>query len=665
MRPDSVLSVRVALGDLCIAPDKFIEDQASTELSKEILRYYTSCERARANPFTQRLREAKTTIENMRLNLNSLKQPAMELFPKKSLETKFSSLKNEVNSADTTITILTTAVDCRALHAHYLRGARALCNVGLLGLTLMLLSAVLAGLLLTALVWVDSHTWIYIRKRKEYHQVNENDPYLPPPQASQAIAARTLQRSQGSSYPPDTPPPSYTSALMHNRTHASAPFPHEADSLLGRQWRSERTPNRLPSQMCAMQHVIVTEMGVTCDRRSTTEGRPICLISGATLSAASHPTTTNPLSQDLIMESKQTIDERKLRRETDRVCRRAACKEFPNFIGFKFDQQRQPAPEATQQRTANIQKFSSLGRRPLPQTPDEKARKQPAVPKVPATISQTVETPLNPANFRSLQRGAWQDNTTTTFQPGVQFRSLQRGATAQPNHSQFRSAKIQDQAHSEAVYANSESERSESPIDQGFFGFVWSFLSCERRGPNEDGTFLVSITGQIEYVDILAPSGTSWHCKYEFVTGADWKIIGGLEAGLSQTSNVVVNGDKVVLNFPLEINFKSTNIYGWPQIVLSVYKGMQLEGYGRVHMPLRPGVHKLDVSLAKPVGSSLLGYVGSFFGYQPELLQPKMLATTAGNHLIQTVSYGEVRISANVVMQGIRNLGYDLGRGKD
>ncbi|KAJ3646657.1 hypothetical protein Zmor_024233 [Zophobas morio] len=180
-----------------------------------------------------------------------------------------------------------------------------------------------------------------------------------------------------------------------------------------------------------------------------------------------------------------------------------------------------------------------------------------------------------------------------------------------------------------------------------------------------DGTFLVSVTGQIEYVDILAPAGSAWHCKYEFVTGPDWKIIGGLEAGLSQISNVVVNGDRVVLNFPLEINFKSTNIYGWPQLVLSVYKGMQLEGYGRIHMPLRPGVHKLDASLAKPQPSSMLGYVGSFFGYQPELLQPKMLATTAGNHLIQMISYGEVRISVNVVMQGIRNLGYDLGRGKD
>lgn len=71
----------------------------------------------------------------------------------------------QVNSADTLVTSLTALVDCRALHIHYLRGARALCNVGLTGLTLMLLSAVLAGLLLTTLVWVDSHTWIYIRKR--------------------------------------------------------------------------------------------------------------------------------------------------------------------------------------------------------------------------------------------------------------------------------------------------------------------------------------------------------------------------------------------------------------------------------------------------------------------------------------------------------------------
>ncbi|CAH1169129.1 unnamed protein product [Phyllotreta striolata] len=191
------LASSVALGDLCMAPDKFIEDQASTELSKEILRYYTNCERARANPFTQRLREGKTLIDNMHSNLSALIKPAEKLYPNKGLDTKFSSLKNDIIAAEKYINLLTTSVDCRTLHRHYSKGAQALCSVGLTGLTLMLISSVLAGFLLTILVWVDSHTWIYIRKKKDYQQVTEHDSYLPPPQASQAIAARTLQRSQG------------------------------------------------------------------------------------------------------------------------------------------------------------------------------------------------------------------------------------------------------------------------------------------------------------------------------------------------------------------------------------------------------------------------------------------------------------------------------------
>lgn len=159
------LASSVALGDLCTAPDKFLEDEASPGLPKEILRYYTSCERARANPFTQRLREAKSSIEGLRTVVTKMRKPATDLFPKKDLDQAFIPLLNQINEADMLLTSLTTLVDCRALHAHYLRGARALCNVGLLGLSLMLASAILAGILLTALVWVDSHTWIYIRKR--------------------------------------------------------------------------------------------------------------------------------------------------------------------------------------------------------------------------------------------------------------------------------------------------------------------------------------------------------------------------------------------------------------------------------------------------------------------------------------------------------------------
>lgn len=88
---------------------------------------------------------------------------------------------------------------------------------------------------------------------------------------------------------------------------------------------------------------------------------------------------------------------------------RHACKDFPNFKGFTFDQQHQPQqgcnaqqPQSHElQRTATLGKYSSLGRRPLPQIPDEKARSKPPMPKVPITISGTIsETPLNPNSFR-------------------------------------------------------------------------------------------------------------------------------------------------------------------------------------------------------------------------------------------------------------------------
>nr|XP_023026807.1 B9 domain-containing protein 1 [Leptinotarsa decemlineata] len=179
-----------------------------------------------------------------------------------------------------------------------------------------------------------------------------------------------------------------------------------------------------------------------------------------------------------------------------------------------------------------------------------------------------------------------------------------------------------------------------------------------------DGTFLLCVSGQLEWIDIFATAGTSWHCKYEFFFGADWKVIGGLEAGMSQVANVVDNGDKVVLNLPIEIQFKSTNPYGWPQIILSVYKGMQLAGYGRSHMPLKPGSHTVNAHLAKPQASSMLGHIASFFGYQPELLQPKMLATTAGNNLIQMEEAGHAQMTVNVVTQGFQGLGYDIGTSK-
>ncbi|XP_011059759.1 PREDICTED: protein tweety isoform X2 [Acromyrmex echinatior] len=207
------LATSVALGDLCVSPDGYLSRAVPSTLASEVLSYYTHCENTRSNPFTLRLRDTQRAVDNMRHNLNTVTKLALELFKDQQLQPKLSSLSTDVNTIDRLMPGLSTLLDCKPLHKQYVHAAKSLCHLGLYGLSFMLIASLAAGLLFTVLVWVDSHTWIYIRKR-DYHQVDEQDPYLPPSAASQAIAARTL-RGQGS-YPPTAPTLNSNALGTHN-----------------------------------------------------------------------------------------------------------------------------------------------------------------------------------------------------------------------------------------------------------------------------------------------------------------------------------------------------------------------------------------------------------------------------------------------------------------
>ncbi|XP_054012928.1 protein tweety isoform X3 [Hylaeus anthracinus] len=190
------LATSVALGDLCVSPDGYLVRAVPSTLPSEILSYYTHCENTRNNPFTQKLRDGQQTVAEIKQNLHIVTKLAIDLFKDQQLQPKLTSLSTDVNTVDRLMSGLTTLLDCKPFHKQYVHAAKSLCHLGLYGLTFMLLASLAAGLFFTVLVWVDSHTWIYIRKRRDYHQVDEQDPYLPPSAASQAIAARTL-RGQG------------------------------------------------------------------------------------------------------------------------------------------------------------------------------------------------------------------------------------------------------------------------------------------------------------------------------------------------------------------------------------------------------------------------------------------------------------------------------------
>ncbi|XP_055389614.1 protein tweety-like isoform X2 [Condylostylus longicornis] len=197
------LSTSVAVGDLCINPSAFLASTSPKALPINVLLHYTQCEPGHTNPFTQRLRESQNAINNARIAMLMVSKISLSLFKSAGLQPKLGAVVADLNNSERLLTQLTALVDCKAVHHNYLNAARGLCEGGLLGLVLMLIASFIAAILLTIMVWVDSHTWIYIRKRTDYAQVEEPS-YIsnPAPQNHQQMNARTLPRNHNGHFSP-------------------------------------------------------------------------------------------------------------------------------------------------------------------------------------------------------------------------------------------------------------------------------------------------------------------------------------------------------------------------------------------------------------------------------------------------------------------------------
>jgi B9 domain-containing protein 1 len=141
----------------------------------------------------------------------------------------------------------------------------------------------------------------------------------------------------------------------------------------------------------------------------------------------------------------------------------------------------------------------------------------------------------------------------------------------------------------------------------------------------EDSSFYVSCTGQIVSGQ-FGPSD-ALYCRYTFSFGPDWTILSGIDTGLSQTARInPVHADEgIVWNFPIDVTFKSTNVYGWPRLAVSVY-GLDflgrdiIKGYTSVLLPLSPGQHTLTSPCYVPLSSSIVNQWSAWvFGNPPEV----------------------------------------------
>jgi B9 domain-containing protein 1 len=141
-----------------------------------------------------------------------------------------------------------------------------------------------------------------------------------------------------------------------------------------------------------------------------------------------------------------------------------------------------------------------------------------------------------------------------------------------------------------------------------------------------------------------------------------------VDTGLSQIARKTPTtyDEGVVWNFPVDVTFKSTNVYGWPRVAISVY-GMDylgrdvVRGYGSALVPLTPGQHIIEVDTYTPMATSFFNQAISWLmGNPPEYFDSKFVCQGDGREVTRVQATGSVRIKLNVKTKNMGSCGYSV-----
>ncbi|GMH41181.1 hypothetical protein BSKO_09091 [Bryopsis sp. KO-2023] len=178
-------------------------------------------------------------------------------------------------------------------------------------------------------------------------------------------------------------------------------------------------------------------------------------------------------------------------------------------------------------------------------------------------------------------------------------------------------------------------------------------------------SFTVMATGQIESAEI--PGCSNAFCKFEIVHGDDWQLLDGTEEGLTQVARQGTgSGRELVWNFPLDATYKSTNAFGWPQMVVSVY-GLDMfgrdvvKGYGSTHLPTCAGRHTCKIRLYRPKSASIMKeFIAWVTGMPAEFSDPKFPSFGDGREVVRVASSGFINLQINLLTKDMELFGYQV-----
>ncbi|MES1909097.1 MAG: hypothetical protein MHM6MM_001901 [Cercozoa sp. M6MM] len=147
-------------------------------------------------------------------------------------------------------------------------------------------------------------------------------------------------------------------------------------------------------------------------------------------------------------------------------------------------------------------------------------------------------------------------------------------------------------------------------------------------------------------------------CRFRFVQENDgaseaWRCAEGTLSGQTQ----VEQGSRghVVWNHPVDVHFFARSVAGWPRIDVSVWRltpeGHQVPvGYGTCAVPTTNGLHGIQCSLWRPVGSLSDELSRIFLGFAPSLRKPAAVSQDLElRQRLKTASAGTVLLRLEVL----------------
>jgi B9 domain-containing protein 1 len=154
--------------------------------------------------------------------------------------------------------------------------------------------------------------------------------------------------------------------------------------------------------------------------------------------------------------------------------------------------------------------------------------------------------------------------------------------------------------------------------------------------------FQVSFSIDVSFISSGSWTSDELTCNFQVLVGPDWQVVRGETAGCTQTA--VLRTGKAVFNFPINLVLTSTNISGWPRLVVSVigndlFNRKVIRGYTSVALPVAPGnFEKISRLFSPQASSSLANVMGWISGRRPEISDPKSLDSMTARESLKVVT---------------------------